>query len=205
MKCDEFRKKMDDFLDGKLGWDEAREMERHIEECEECRQLYLTELFLRKELKELTPDAPSAAELLRSVRRKEARGKRSVPAFALRLGFGFAALVVIAFAASKTVLKTEQAVSAELPPAVVSPVDGDVVLPTEANIILFVPDPEYHVNVEIDGEPVEVNHIDRGNVVVAYPPNIEPGYHYARIDFYNTRSKETITNSAVFYVVGDRQ
>ncbi len=205
MKCDEFREKLDAFVDGNLSEDDKELMVEHMNECEECRLLYETELFLRKKLLKITPNPPSHSKLIAKVKaRKEKR--RRAQQIAFRVGMAFATLLVVAVISIRTVFNTRQAISAELPPAIVAPEDGDVVLPDEANIVLFVPDPRYQVDLKIDGEKMDIQDMAQttGNVVVTYPPDIEPGYHYAEIEFYDPHNDQKIVQSAVFYVVGDQ-
>ena len=74
MKCDEFREKLDAFVDGNLSEDDKKLMVEHMNECEECRLLYETELFLRKKLLKITPNPPSHSELIAKVRARKERG-----------------------------------------------------------------------------------------------------------------------------------
>lgn len=203
MTCREFREKLDDFLESRLPPDEERAMREHIEECPDCRAIYETELFLRDKLKAVSPTPPSPQQLMADVRGRMVRQKRHRRL--VQAGLALATLLIIAVTSVRVFFRAEPAVSAELPPALLMPSDGDVVLPGEANIVLFVPDPDYKVNIVIDDQPVEARDIHKGNVIVAYPPNIEPGYHYARIDFYDSRNRQKITHQAVFYVVGDEE
>ncbi len=206
MKCEEFREKLDAFVSGTLPEGEKEKMEEHMRECEECRTLYKMELFLRKELSEISPEPPSPLQFIKEVAAKR-RAKQNLRRRAFQLGFAFATVMLIAVIAFKSLIGTKEAVSAELQPAIVTPADGDVVLPDEAGIVLFVPDPRYNVNLNIDGEPVDIKEVSQnnGNVIVAYPPEIEPGYHYAELECYDPVGEKKIVQSAVFYVVGEKR
>jgi hypothetical protein len=98
MNCD-FTEKISPLIDGELGADEAREVERHLLNCNECEQVRADFLNLRSQIAGFETSLNPAVQ--NRALKKILAPERHVPARGLQWGFGtqavaFATLVIVA-------------------------------------------------------------------------------------------------------------
>lgn len=53
MKCDQYLDKLSSFLDGELDGEEAKDLQKHLHTCENCREVYAMYQSIQEELKDI--------------------------------------------------------------------------------------------------------------------------------------------------------